>query len=190
MRRALTTALAALALGAAACGGDDESGRLIPASDAEALSATLQRVEQARAAGSCQEARTLAQEARRQAGELPGSVDAELRRRIRRGISRIFELLPTQCDRPQDEEPVTTTEEPVVPEEAPVPTTEEPAPVPQTTQAPPAPEPTPTTPAPEVPEEPADGGADPGTGNGNGSNGNGNGTGNGSGGAAAEGELG
>jgi hypothetical protein len=174
VRRAGAAALAALALLVAGCGAEDQSERLIPADDAESLRATLEQVEAARAAGRCQEARSLTLEARDRARELPDTLDAELRRRIHGGISRIFDLLPSQCELPGEDTPAETTDAPAETQD-PEPTTQEPDPE---TQEPPTTEtPPPTTETPAAPEGEDDGGTGGEDGGSSGSGSTGSGTG-------------
>jgi hypothetical protein len=114
MRIRVVPSLAALVLGAAtallvACGGD---GR-IPSSDASSLKSALNRIESDYRAGRCDAAQQDVAKAQNELLNLPDSVNADLRDRLRAGISNLSERVPATCGQAQTEtqetQPDTTT---------------------------------------------------------------------------------
>jgi hypothetical protein len=104
--------LAALLLGAAAaylvaCGGDDN---LIPPSDASRVENALNEVAADYRAGRCQAAEAALAKARGALLNLPSSVDARLRDRLRAGIANLGERVPATCGQTQTQQPETQTE--------------------------------------------------------------------------------
>jgi outer membrane biosynthesis protein TonB len=164
--RALAVLLAAATLGLCsallvACG--DDRGGLIPPADAAAMNDALDRAEQELEADECQRAQQAVAEASQRSGELPATVDADLRTALADGLAHVADRVREECQRQQATTPTTPTVTETVPEPEPEP---EPEPVPTT----PEPEPTPTTPEPP----PDSGGTPPGDGDGDGG-GDGNG---------------
>ena len=112
MRMRLLPQLAALLLGAAAaylvaCGGDDN---LIPPSDASRVENALNEVAADYRAGRCQAAEAALAKARGALLNLPSSVDARLRDRLRAGIANLGERVPATCGQTQTQQPETQTE--------------------------------------------------------------------------------
>ena len=154
MLRSLSLGLALAALLLSGCG--RENPRLIPQTQAQALTDTVDQIAQSTGAEDCTGAQRAVQQARGQVAELPRRVDAELRANINDWLDHITEEVPKDC-KPAPEETPTPTE---TPEETETPT---PTATPEETETP-TPAPT-ATPAPtEVPtvEPPASGGVIPG----------------------------
>ena len=112
MRMRLLPQLAALVLGAAAaylvaCGGDDN---LIPPSDASRVENALNEVAADYRAGRCQAAEAALAKARGALLNLPSSVDARLRDRLRAGIANLGERVPATCGQTQTQQPETQTQ--------------------------------------------------------------------------------
>lgn len=163
----LLSAISAVAVGCGSSGGST----LLREADAAGLKDTLGQVRAAVDAGDCSKAGARLTELRSDVGNLPGSVDRELRRRLREEIvGKLKPAVERECDAPKTEAlPTVTTEAPAGPTE-PAPskptvtkTTTTPPPTdtaePTVTIPPPSdttPPPTDTTPTPEVPK------ADPG----------------------------
>jgi hypothetical protein len=104
--------LAALLLGAAAaylvaCGGDEN---LIPPSDASRVENALNEVAADYRAGRCQAAEAALAKARGALLNLPSSVDARLRDRLRAGIANLGERVPATCGQTQTQQPETQTQ--------------------------------------------------------------------------------
>ncbi|HEX7300563.1 MAG TPA: hypothetical protein VF257_16315 [Solirubrobacteraceae bacterium] len=104
MRMRILPSLAALLLGVAAallvaCGDD---GR-IPASDASRVTNALDDVAADFRAGNCQAAQQAVVRARGALLNLPDSVDARLRARLRSGVSKLAEDVPAACGRSQSQ---------------------------------------------------------------------------------------
>jgi uncharacterized membrane protein YgcG len=115
--RVTLLALAAAAL-LAGCGGDDPT---IPADRGDQLLTRLDEVEGAVAEGDCDGAQNSADLFVDQIADLPGDVDAEVKRLLTAGGERLQELASEQCEEPpptgasgeegfQPEEPTTTPE--------------------------------------------------------------------------------
>ena len=156
VRLRLSTMLVALVLGAlsafaVACGEQREG--LISASRAEALQDDLDAIDEQVAAGRCDAVDGRLASLRREVQDLPGSVDADLRRALRDGVTKLEAQAPTDCDlarttTTETTETVPTTTEPTET----TPTTPETTPTaPQTTTTPPQ---TTTTPPETTPVEP------------------------------------
>jgi hypothetical protein len=112
MRMRLLPPLVALILGAAtaflvACGDD---GR-IPASDASRVDNALDEVAADFRAGNCQAAEQAVARARGALLNLPDSVDARLRARLRSGVAKLSERVPATCGQAQTQETQTQTQE-------------------------------------------------------------------------------
>jgi hypothetical protein len=112
MRMRLLPPLVALILGAAtaflvACGDD---GR-IPASDASRVDNALDEVAADFRAGKCQAAEQAVARARGALLNLPDSVDARLRARLRSGVAKLSERVPATCGQAQTQETQTQTQE-------------------------------------------------------------------------------
>ena len=116
-RSAAAVVLLALALPAAACGGSDEG--LLSATRAERLKDDLDAIDAAVAAGRCDAVEGRLASLKREVDELPGSVDRDLRLRLREGVTNLEDQAPTDCREQEPDEPRTqpeTTPE-TVPEE-------------------------------------------------------------------------
>ena len=112
MRMRLLPQLAALLLGAAAaylvaCGGDDN---LIPPSDASRVQNALNEVEADYRAGKCQAAEAAVARAKGALLNLPDSVDARLRDRLRAGVAKLGEQVPATCGQAQTQTQGTQTD--------------------------------------------------------------------------------
>jgi hypothetical protein len=147
-----TSALVALLLGGAsawgltACGQD--TSKLIPSGDADAILAALDDAQASLAAGECQAAEDAARRAQRAADGLSRQVDRRLRDRLDDGIAALERELPRDCEAPTTT--ATETVEPTLTETTPPAPTTETTPAPTTTETTPAP--TTTTPAPTATE--------------------------------------
>jgi hypothetical protein len=102
VRMRLLSPLLALLLGAAAaylvaCGDDN----LIPASDASRVQNALDEVEADYRAGKCQAAEAAVAKAKGALLNLPDSVDARLRERLRSGVAKLGERVPATCGQSQ-----------------------------------------------------------------------------------------
>ena len=111
MRMRLLPPLVALILGAAtaflvACGDD---GR-IPASDASRVDNALDEVAADFRAGKCQAAEQAVARARGALLNLPDSVDARLRARLRSGVANLSERVPATCGQAQTQTQETQTQ--------------------------------------------------------------------------------
>ena len=111
MRMRLLPPLVALILGAAtaflvACGDD---GR-IPASDASRVDNALDEVAADFRAGNCQAAEQAVARARGALLNLPDSVDARLRARLRSGVANLSERVPATCGQAQTQTQETQTQ--------------------------------------------------------------------------------
>jgi hypothetical protein len=115
--RVLLPALAAAAL-LAGCGGDEGT---IPQADSDQLVTRLTEIEEAIPRGDCDGAQDSADLFVEQVADLPGDVDAEVKRLLTAGGARLQELASEQCEEPpptgasgeegfQPEEPTTTPE--------------------------------------------------------------------------------
>jgi outer membrane biosynthesis protein TonB len=142
----LAAALGALAL--AGCGSDDPA--LIPAADADQLTALVSEARDASAAGECDRARRAVSEAELQLSGLPRRTDKRLKANLRQWLEHLDGRIAEECEPPEPEE--TPTPEPTEePTETP---TAEPTEEPTET-----PTPTPTaTPEPTVTVDPGTGG--------------------------------
>jgi outer membrane biosynthesis protein TonB len=155
----LAAAVGALLL--AGCG--SENPELIPAQDADQLSALVSEARDASAAGECDRARRAVGEAERQLSGLPRKTDKRLKANLKDWLEYLDGRIAEECKRPAAEETPTPT--PTPPEETPTPEpTETATPEPTETATP---EPTvtvdPGTGGEGVPEEPqAGGGVSPG----------------------------
>jgi hypothetical protein len=118
----------------AGCG----SSNLLDGNSAEDLQASIARVESAVDDGRCEEAMAAATEGLSRVGDLPTSVDAKLRSRLRQGFEELEQRIPTDCTPQQttttEPPPTTTTEPPPTTTTEPPTTTTEPEPDPTTTQ--------------------------------------------------------
>jgi hypothetical protein len=81
-----------------ACGQDRSN--LIPPANAQALNARLEQVKAALDAGDCTNISQLVAAAKREAANLPATVDRRLRQRINDGIRALESEAPTQCTTP------------------------------------------------------------------------------------------
>jgi len=160
----LALALGALCSIAVACG--EERTGLISASRAESIRDDLDAIDEAVRAGRCEATDGRLASLRKEVQDLPGSVDADLRRELRDGVTRLEEQAPEECEigtKSTPTTPTTETEPPVEtvpPETQPTETTQT---APQTTPQQTTPQqttPQETTPAP-APEPEPDPGAEP-----------------------------
>jgi outer membrane biosynthesis protein TonB len=156
--------LGALCAFAVACG--EERSGLISAERAAKLQDDLDKIDEYVAAGRCEAAEANLQALRRKVNDLPGTVDRDLRERLREGVQHLEQQVPEECDLgtettetqpetvPQETTPETTPTETTPTETAPTETTP-PETAPTETTPPetaPAPEPTPQPePTPEPP---------------------------------------
>ena len=166
VRAATASLLGVLSAVAVGCGNEPA---LLGASDAAGLKDTLSQVRSAVDGRDCSLARARLRELRSEVGNLPGSVNRELRVSLRQEIvTKLAPAVRDECDAPKTENVPTTTEpaptgptgpadpkptEPTVTTE----TTEEPPPPEDTTETTPAPpvDPGTTTPGPQpVPQDP------------------------------------
>ena len=147
--------LVALCLGllasvAVACGQDREG--LITSNRAADLQDDLDAIDRFVASGQCDAVRDRLRSLSAEVGDLPGTVDRDLRRRLREGVETLETQAPEECR--QGSETTTTTEttpETVPPETIPPETTPPETVPPETT--PPETTPPQTTPPEEVPPE-------------------------------------
>lgn len=87
------------------CGGGSK-GQPIPTATADRLISLIGRADSESAAGTCNGAAAKVREA--QAVQIPGNVDAGVRRGVADGLSRLLSLIQTQCQRPQPTQTQTT----------------------------------------------------------------------------------
>lgn len=109
MRMRVLPSLTALLLGAAtallfACGGN---GR-IPSTDATRVEQALDQVSANFEAGNCAGAQQGVAKATAALADLPDSVDARLRNRLRSGLNELSQRVPATCGQAQQQEPTTT----------------------------------------------------------------------------------
>jgi len=109
-RRVAAIALAALALGAAGCGSDDEA--TIPQENAEALLALLSQVETSADRGDCTSATTDATQFVQGVNALPKEVGADTKEELRKAGENLVAMTrdPSKCEEPDEETTTTTTE--------------------------------------------------------------------------------
>jgi hypothetical protein len=180
--RALPLLLAAV-LGVAcaflvACG--DRNG-LLPQARADSMSSALDDLQQAVDNGNCKTAQQALERARAEFAQLPRTVNARLRRTLRRGLNNLAQIAPDKCQANQ----TTTTTQETPTTTAPTTTTTTTTTPPTTTTTPPTTTTTPpttTTTTPTTSTQPTTTTTTPPAGNGNGNaggNGNGNAGGNG-----------
>jgi hypothetical protein len=115
MRMRALTFLAAAILAAAASlvAGCGDRSKLIPSSDASALSSALDDVAAATQSGDCASARAAVVRAGNVLAGLPDSVDPRLRARLRAGIANLRARVPVQCaEQTQTSTPTHTTPTP------------------------------------------------------------------------------
>lgn len=134
------------ALALAGCG---DTSKLLDGSSAQELQASLSSVQQAAAEGRCEEAAAAADEGLQRISALPSSVDAALKRRLRKGFQEMKAKISDDCTdttktETTPEVPSTTETTPEVP-----PTTETTPETPSTTETTPE---TPTETTPSTPE--------------------------------------
>jgi hypothetical protein len=110
-RLATMIALAALSLGLAACGEDEEG--TIPRENAEILLQHLSGVEESVDAGDCTAATTNATQFVAAVDALPKEVGAETKDSLRQAGENLQAMTqdPGKCEEPAEEEPTTTTDE-------------------------------------------------------------------------------
>jgi hypothetical protein len=162
VRPPLHAILVALLLGAlsaftVACGQDSEG--LIAPTRASEMQDHLDAIEQQIVAGRCDAVKDRLAALRREINELPGSVDRDLRQRLREGLESLESQAPEECRAATQTttQPETTPEtaptETLPPEAAPTETTPPETTPPETTPPEPAPQPT-TPPETTPPAEP------------------------------------
>ena len=142
--------LSAVALG---CGSDSA---LLSQADAADLKSTLEQIRDDVDARDCSAARANLRELRAEVGNLPGTVDRQLRVRLREEIvEKLDPAVADECDKPKTEAlPTVTTPAPTGPT-GPATTDEEPTtPTQETETTPPSTIPTETSPPPEEPVVP------------------------------------
>ncbi len=105
--------LTALALGAAtaflvACGGGDN---LIPSGDASSLESALDQVASEFHAGRCQAAEQAVSKLNGELVNLPDSVDAKLRSRLRSGVANLDERVRQTCTETQQQQQTQTQQQ-------------------------------------------------------------------------------
>jgi hypothetical protein len=155
VRPPLHAILVALLLGAlcsfaVACGQDDEG--LITSERASEMQDHLDAIERQVAAGKCDAVKGRLGSLRREIGELPGTVDRDLRRRLREGLETLERQAPEECVQGTETTETTTTTETVPPETTPTETVPPETTPPET--VPPETTPPETTPPETTPVEP------------------------------------
>ncbi len=147
--RFLATALSALALAAAGCGGDDKG--KIAQSRADRIVERLNAVDQGVQDGDCGAAARAVRALRDEIGSLPRATDRRLRARLEQGVVNLGERFATECAANKPETTTTETETDTTPSVPTTPTETTPtAPTtPTETTATTPTEPTPTTPDPD-----------------------------------------
>jgi hypothetical protein len=161
VRRPLLSALLALVLGllaafAVACGDDGDDSKLLGPRSADRIRAALDDIEDRVARGRCDGLGADLDELSSVVVNLPGSVDAGLRRRLREGTQHLRDIAREECE---EKRPETTETQPETTETVPPATTETVPPAttetvpPETTTQPP-PETEQPVPPEEQPEEP------------------------------------
>jgi hypothetical protein len=167
LRTLLVAALCLGALALSACGSDKH---LIPGTDATQITKSLDALQASIKAAKCDNVGTDLGNVSRAVANLPTSVDADLRNRLKRGVASLQSRALTACEAVNtitETTPAVTTQQTPTETVAPEPTTPEP-----TTPEPTNPEPTTPTPTETTPEtrgpgnDPGNGGADDGTGGG------------------------
>ena len=107
----LGNALAALSCGALlllpGCG-DGKKGKPIPTAQADRLISAIQAADQYSADGKCQRAHTKVRDARFLLGQVPNTVDADVRKGIADGLDRLDSLIGSECQAPQKTQTQTT----------------------------------------------------------------------------------
>ena len=110
----LGTAFAALLCGALlvlpGCG-NGSNGKPIPAAQADSLIRNIQAADQYSSAGRCDRAHTKVRDARFVLGQIPSSVDKDVRQGIADGLARLDSLISSQCQAPQQTQTQTTPTE-------------------------------------------------------------------------------
>lgn len=109
-RIAFAALLCGALLVAAGCGGGSK-GKPIPASQANRLIRNIQAADQYAADGRCSRAHTKVRDARFVLGQVPDSVDADLRQGLADGLARMDSLISEQCQPPQNTATDTTPTE-------------------------------------------------------------------------------
>jgi hypothetical protein len=139
--------LSAVAVG---CGGSDSA--LLSQTDAAGLKDTLQQLRSAVDARDCSAATARLRELRSQRGNLPGTVDRELRVRLREEITnKLAPAVEAECDAPETvTQPTTTEPAPTGPTGPVAPEPTEPTQTTETTETSPPDDTTETTPTPPV----------------------------------------
>jgi hypothetical protein len=92
------------------CGGGNK-GKPIPASQADRLIKNVQAADQYSADGRCGRAHTKVRDARFVLGQIPASVDKDVRQGIADGLARLDSLISEQCQAPQNTQTESTPTE-------------------------------------------------------------------------------
>jgi hypothetical protein len=93
-----------------ACGGGS-SDKLIPASSADQIKNDLADLRQAIGEHACDAAQQKLSQVKQEIDNLPASVDARLRRRLRTGVATLSARVPVDCQQPATTETTPTTTE-------------------------------------------------------------------------------
>ena len=144
--------LGALSSFAVACGQDDEG--LISSNRASDLQDHLDALDRQIAAGRCDAVRDRLSALRRDVNDLPGTVDRELRVRLREGVETLQRQAPDECREGSETTTTETTPETVPTETLPTETVPPETTPPETT--PPETTPPETTPQQTTPAEPVE----------------------------------
>lgn len=92
------------------CGGGSK-GRPIPAEQADSLIKNIQAADQYSSDGRCGRAQTKVRDAKFVLGQVPQSVDADVRKGISDGLDRMSSLIQSECEPPQKTQTDTTPTE-------------------------------------------------------------------------------
>jgi hypothetical protein len=134
------------------CGSGGSNGKPIPSKPADRMIALLDQADTQAAAGTCSGATAKVREAERVlAQEVPGSIDADVRRGLADGLARLRTLIAQQCQRPQQTQTTTTPTETTPTETTTTPTETTTTPTTTTPTTPTTTTPTTTTPTTTTP---------------------------------------
>jgi hypothetical protein len=90
--------------------GSDNKGKPIPASQANRLINAIQAADQYSADGRCTRAKTKVRDARFLLGQVPNSVDRDVRQGLADGLDRLESLIGGECQAPKTQTDTTPTE--------------------------------------------------------------------------------